>query len=156
MAEEWFKKVLAISPKNATALNYFGYSLADRGARLEEALSMIQKAVELDPYNGAYLDSLGWAYFRMNRLNLAEEYLRKAVGRLSRDPVIHMHLGDLYFKMGRMELAQREWERAREEWNRSLKPDFDTEEYARTEKKLSDLKNLLAKQRPADDHKKPD
>ncbi len=66
-AEEMFRKVLAGDPQNATALNYLGYMLADRGVKLDEALGMIKKAVDLDPSNGAYLDSLGWAYFRLGK-----------------------------------------------------------------------------------------
>src|SRR6266478_902297 len=64
-AEDMFRKVLAVDPQNATALNYLGYMLADRGVKLEEALGFIKKAVDLDPANGAYLDSLGWAYYRL-------------------------------------------------------------------------------------------
>jgi tetratricopeptide (TPR) repeat protein len=61
-AEEAFKHVLSSDPQNAVALNYLGYMLADRGVRLDEALNYVKKAIDLDPANGAYLDSLGWAY----------------------------------------------------------------------------------------------
>jgi len=81
-------------------LNYYGYMLADRGVRLEEATAMIQKAVALDPNNGAYLDSLGWAYYKQNKLAEAEENLRKAADRQSHDPTILGHLGDVYMKLG--------------------------------------------------------
>src|SRR5437870_9666163 len=77
-AEEMFRKVLSTDPDNATALNYLGYMLADRGVKLEEALNYIKKAVNLDPANGAYLDSLGWAYFRLGKYELAEDNLLKA------------------------------------------------------------------------------
>ena len=70
-AEQTFKKVLSVDPLNASASNYLGYMLADRGVRLEESVKYIQKALELDPNNGAYLDSLGWAYFKMGRYDLA-------------------------------------------------------------------------------------
>ena len=66
-AEQTFKKVLSVDPLNASASNYLGYMLADRGVRLEESVKYIQKALELEPNNGAYLDSLGWAYFKMGR-----------------------------------------------------------------------------------------
>ncbi|PYV17720.1 MAG: hypothetical protein DMG21_07550, partial [Acidobacteria bacterium] len=66
LAEESFKKILTEDPLNAAASNYLGYMLADRGVRLEESVKYIQKALELEPNNGAYLDSLGWAYFKMN------------------------------------------------------------------------------------------
>src|SRR5262249_35090610 len=78
-AEELFKKTLAVNPSSAMTLNYLGYMLADRGVRLEEAIKYVQTALEQDPNNGAYLDSLGWVYFKMNRLDLAEQYLLKAV-----------------------------------------------------------------------------
>ena len=68
LAEEAFRKVLADDPKNAMALNYLGYMLADRDTRLEEALGYIRRAVALDPQNGAYLDSLGWAYYKLGQV----------------------------------------------------------------------------------------
>ena len=105
-AEEAFHKVLADDPKNAMALNYLGYMLADRGTRLEEALGYIRRAVALDPQNGAYLDSLGWAYYKMGNYELAEENLRRAVDRMGDDPTIHEHLGELYLKTGTPEAGR--------------------------------------------------
>ena len=70
-AEQTFKRVLSVDPLNSSASNYLGYMLADRGVRLEESVKYIQKALELEPNNGAYLDSLGWAYFKMGRYDLA-------------------------------------------------------------------------------------
>ena len=67
-SEAEYRKVLAESPENAGALNDLGYMLADRNVRLNDALTMISKAIELEPNNGAYLDSLGWVYFRLGRL----------------------------------------------------------------------------------------
>src|SRR5258707_11626962 len=77
-AEEQFKKVLAVNPKNAPVLNYYGYMLGDLGIRLDEAEALVQKALKEDPYNGAYLDSLGWIYFKENKLTASETTLRKA------------------------------------------------------------------------------
>ena len=77
-AESEFKKVLAENPQSAVVLNYLGYMNADRGVRLDESLNYIKQAVSLDPTNGAYLDSLGWAYFRLGKYDLAEENLNKA------------------------------------------------------------------------------
>jgi len=77
-AEMAFKRVIAEDPQNATALNYLGYMLADRGVRLDEAIAMIKKALALDPQNGAYLDSLGWAYYKQGNYDLSEENLRRA------------------------------------------------------------------------------
>ena len=111
-AEEAFRKVLAGDPQNATALNYLGYMLADRGVKLDEALGMIKKAVDLDPSNGAYLDSLGWAYFKLGKYESAEDSLIKASQRIGTDPTVQDHLGDLYQKTGRLKLAAAHWERA--------------------------------------------
>ena len=98
------------TPTNAMTLNYLGYMLADKGSGLPEALKMIRKAVELEPMNGAYLDSLGWAYFKLGEYELAEENLRQAVERDQTDPTVHDHLGDLYEKTGRIRLAAAQWE----------------------------------------------
>jgi Flp pilus assembly protein TadD len=68
--------------------------LGDRGVKLDEALTMVQKAVQLDPQNGAYLDSLGWVYFKMGQYALAEANLRKATERMGNDPAVHDHLAE--------------------------------------------------------------
>src|ERR671935_1547634 len=120
-----FKRVLSMEPQNSMALNYLGYMLADRGVRLEEALGYIKKAVQLDPANGAYLDSLGWAYFRLGNYDIAEEQLRKASERMGSDPTVQDHLGDLYQKTGRLKLAAAHWERALEEWNKTVPAEVD-------------------------------
>jgi tetratricopeptide (TPR) repeat protein len=145
-AEQSFKRVLAQDPQNATALNYLGYMLADRGVRLEEALGYIKKAVQLDPSNGAYLDSLGWAYFKQGNYDQAEEQLRKASDRMGSDPTIQEHLGDLYQKTGRLKLAAAHWERAINEWNKTVPAEVDQEEMAKVGKKLESAKVKLARE----------
>src|SRR3981081_1675596 len=95
-AEEQFKKVVASDPEHASALNYLGYMLADQTTKLEEALGYIKRPVDLDPANGAYLDSLGWAYFRLGKYELAEDNLLKASQHMGMDPTAQDHLGDLY------------------------------------------------------------
>src|SRR5581483_7167838 len=111
-AEEAFHKVLADDPKNAMALNYLGYMLADRGTRLDEALGYIRRAVALEPQNGAYLDSLGWVYYKMGNYDLAEESLHRASERIGDDPTVQDHLGELYQRTGRLKLAATHWERS--------------------------------------------
>jgi len=143
-AEEQFKKVLAVNPKNAPVLNYYGYMLGDLGIRLDEAEALVQQALKEDPYNGAYLDSLGWIYFKENKLSASESALRKAVEREKHDATIHSHLGDLYAKMGRSELAAAEWEKSLAEWRRSLPADMEAEKVAELEKKLSQSKHRVA------------
>src|SRR5207249_9020458 len=100
-AEKAFRKALEFQKDDPAVLNYLGYMFAVRGIHLEEAEAMVQKAVQTDPTNGAYLDSLGWVYYKQNRLDRAEEYLKKAVIFVNSDPDVHDHLGDLYFKTKR-------------------------------------------------------
>jgi tetratricopeptide (TPR) repeat protein len=147
-AEEAFKQVLAGDPQNAIALNYLGYMLADRGVRLEEALNYVKKAIELDPANGAYLDSLGWAYFKLGKYDLAEQNLSKAVQRTPNDPTVQDHLGDVYQKTGRLKQAAAHWERALNEYNRSVAPDAEPSEVAKVQKKLESAKVRLAREEP--------
>jgi len=146
LAEESFRKVLADDPKNAMALNYLGYMLADRGTRVEEALGYIRRAVTLDPQNGAYLDSLGWAYYRLGNYDLAEENLRRASERIGNDPTVHQHLGELYQKTGRLKLATIHFERALEEWNKTVPAEVDTDDVAKVQKELETARVKLAKQ----------
>lgn len=145
-AEAEFKKILAVNPQSAATLNYLGYMNADRGVELEESLNYIKTAVSLDPTNGAYLDSLGWAYFKLGKYDLAEENLSKASMRMASDPTVQDHLGDLYQKTGRLKLAAAHWERAVEEWNKTIPPEVDTDLFAATQKKLDAAKVRLAKE----------
>ena len=90
----------------------FGYHMAERGEKLEEALAMIQRAVNADPSNRSYLDSLGWAYFKLGRLDEAERYLTRAAEGGNKSPAVFEHLGDLYDKQGRREEAIGAWQKA--------------------------------------------
>ena len=83
--------------------------LADRGVRLDEAADMLRRALELDPTNAAYLDSMGWIFYKQNNLTQAESYLRKAVDRDSHDPTMLSHLGDVLAKSGHADQAAVEW-----------------------------------------------
>jgi tetratricopeptide (TPR) repeat protein len=148
-AEEEFKKVVASDPEHASALNYLGYMLADQNTKLEEALGYIKRAVDLDPANGAYLDSLGWAYFRLGKYELAEDNLLKASQKINTDPTVLDHLGDLYQKTGRLKLAATNWERALTEWNRTIAAEVDPADVARVQKKLDSAKMKLAKEEGA-------
>jgi tetratricopeptide (TPR) repeat protein len=145
-AEAEFKKVLAANPQSAVTLNYLGYMNADRGVQLEESLNYIKIAVSLDPTNGAYLDSLGWAYFKLGKYDLAEENLNKASLRMGSDPTVQDHLGDLFQKTGRLRLAAAHWERAVEEWNKTVPAEVDTDLLVATQTKLDAAKVRLAKE----------
>lgn len=150
LAEQYFEKVLQLNARNSGALNYYGYMLAERGVRLEEAVSLIQRALAEEPHNGAYLDSLGWAYYKLGRLTEAEEQLRRAVERSGHDPTIREHLGDVYAKMGRHEEAHQQWDRALVEWKRSSPAEYEADKVAAVEKKLRDSKSRLAQQKSAE------
>jgi tetratricopeptide (TPR) repeat protein len=145
-AEAEFKKVLAANPQSAVTLNYLGYMNADRGVQLEESLNYIKLAVSLDPTNGAYLDSLGWAYFKLGKFDLAEENLNKAALRMGSDPTVQDHLGDLFQKTGRLKLAAAHWERAVEEWNKTVPAEIDGDLLLAAQKKLDAAKVRLAKE----------
>jgi tetratricopeptide (TPR) repeat protein len=149
-AEAEFRRALEVNPKSAPVLNYYGYMLADKGLRLEEAVALIRRALDEEPYNGAYLDSLGWAYFKMNRLAEAEEFLRRAAERSPSDPEIRDHLGDLYAKSGRPAAGVAEWERALAEWHRALPAEYEAEKVAATETKLRNAKQELARKPKAE------
>jgi len=120
-ADSEFRKVLAVTPPTdpqaAATLNYLGYMNADRGVKLEESLNYIKQALTFEPNNGAYLDSLGWAYFKLGKYDMAEENLNKAAVHMGSDPTVQEHLGDLYQKTGRLKLAASHWDRAVQEWN---------------------------------------
>jgi tetratricopeptide (TPR) repeat protein len=148
-AEEEFKKALAADPKNAFVLNYYGYMLGDLGQRLDEAEALVQRALKEEPYNGGYLDSLGWIYYKQNKLTAAEATLRKAIERESHDPTIHSHLGDVYSKSGRADLAAAEWEKSLTEWRRALPADLETDKVAEIEKNLAQTKHRVAQKSTA-------
>ena len=155
-AEQAFRQVLEIDPDSAMALNYLGYMLADKGMKLQEALKMIRKAVDLEPWNGAYLDSLGWTYFKLGDFELAEENLGKAVDRTQTDPTVHMHLGDLYEKTGRIRLAATQWQMSLDQFAKSSPADFEQSDVSRVQKKLDSARTKLAKQDTTVDPTKPE
>jgi tetratricopeptide (TPR) repeat protein len=145
-AEREFRRVLEMNPKNASALNYLGYMFADRNVRLPEALDLIRQAVDLDPNNGAYLDSLGWVYYRTGDLDKAEQYLRSAIERFSKDPTVHDHLGDVYAKQGNLKDAISHWEKSLAEWQNTPPTESDPAEIAKVQKKLESAKVRLARE----------
>lgn len=149
-AERQFRKVLEANPNNAEVLNNFGYMLADRGVRLEEATTMLQRALTEAPNSGAFLDSLGWAYYKQNKLAEAEEYLRKAVDREGRDPTILSHLAAVYLKLGQNERAAGLFERSLAEWQKVLPADYEADKANEVEAQLKSLKRRLAQKSPAE------
>jgi tetratricopeptide (TPR) repeat protein len=109
--EKLLRKLIADEPENANALNALGYSLADRGEKLPEALGLIGKALELDPKSPYIQDSMGWVLYRMGRLDAAQAALEKAWKTLP-DPEIAAHLGEVLWKSGKQAEALKLWDQA--------------------------------------------
>lgn len=111
-AEATLREILKASPGNPIALNNLGYFLLERNERFNEALGLIQKALVVEPDNPSYLDSLGWAYFKLGKYAEAEKYLLEA-GRLDTDSsTIQEHIGDVYQKQNKLPAAKTAWEKA--------------------------------------------
>jgi tetratricopeptide (TPR) repeat protein len=119
-AESDFKEALVLSPDESLVLNYLGYSWVDQGSNLKQAMDYIRKAVKLKPDDGYYVDSLGWAYYRLGNLPAAVENLEHAVELKPDDPIINDHLGDAYWKVGRTLEAKYQWQQSL-----TLKPEQD-------------------------------
>jgi tetratricopeptide (TPR) repeat protein len=124
---------VASDPLNAPVLNSLGYTLADRGERLPEAISYIERALKVEPDNPSYVDSLGWALFKQGRIDEAEPHLRKAAHALPENSVIQNHHGDALARQGR-------YQEAVEAWDRALKGDGDDIDRAVVEKKIRDAR----------------
>ncbi len=146
LAEQAFRQVLQQDPNNSMTLNYLGYMMADRNVHLEEALTLVKKALDLDPQNYNYIDSLGWVYFKLGNYDQAEENLRRAADKSPNDATIQDHLGELYARTNRFKLAAAHWEHALDEWNKSVPGDVDQMDVARVTKKLESTKVKLAQQ----------
>jgi predicted Zn-dependent protease len=131
-AEKVFQTILEKHPDNTQTLNYLGYMWAEGGVNLERAQTMLQKAVAAEPRNGAYIDSLGWVYFRQGKLDLAEKYLTDATRLLPRDATVHEHLGDVLAKRG-------EVVRALDLYRAALKLEPEAKDEAKLRSKIADL-----------------
>ncbi|MFQ5562681.1 MAG: tetratricopeptide repeat protein [Parvularculaceae bacterium] len=113
-AEADLKRAVEIAPEEETALNYLGYSWAERGVNLEKAFDLIEKAVSLRPGSGAITDSLGWAHYQLGNYEEAVIQLERAAAMEPADPTITDHLGDVYWRLGRKLEARYQWMRALE------------------------------------------
>jgi tetratricopeptide (TPR) repeat protein len=111
-AETAFRQVIAQEPEHGPALNYLGYMLAERGERLTESVDLIKRALQTEPDNGSYLDSLGWAYFKDGKFDLALDPLKRAADQLLTNSVVQDHYGDVLFRLGRFDEAIAAWSRA--------------------------------------------
>jgi Tfp pilus assembly protein PilF len=133
-----FRQVLAKDPGHAPTLNYLGYTMVEHGGRIGEGVALIKRAVAADPHNGAYLDSLGGGYVKLNQLDLAEPNLRAAAAQLPLDSVVQDHWGDFLARRGR-------YADAVEAWRRALAGDGEQIERPALERKIRDALNKSAK-----------
>ncbi|HVV26700.1 MAG TPA: tetratricopeptide repeat protein [Rhizomicrobium sp.] len=103
---------LKLAPDQPELLNYLGYSWVDRGRNISEALTMLEKARALRPYDGYIVDSVGWAYYRLGRYDEAAKTLEAAVLLVPGDATINDHLGDALWRAGRRIDARFQWNHA--------------------------------------------
>lgn len=113
-AADLLRKSIALDPANAAeAYNYLGYMWADHNMHLDEAEEMIRHALEIEPNNGSYLDSLGWVEFRKGNFDQALADLLRAAKNIERDdPIVFEHVGDIYLKLDRVSEALGSWQKA--------------------------------------------
>jgi tetratricopeptide (TPR) repeat protein len=135
-AEAAFRKLIARDPENAAALNYLGYMFAERGERLDESVDLLKRALQIEPHNGSFLDSIGWAYFKSGKLDLAEENLRRAADQLPANSVVQDHYGDLLSRLGRHDAAI-------EAWTRALEGDGDSIDRGDIDRKIRSARQKL-------------
>ncbi len=108
--EETLRTTLVYFPQSHIAMNFLAYLWAEENTNLEEAYALSQKSLALDPGNGAYLDTLGWIYYRKGQLDLALDYLNQAQDVLGPDPEIILHFGDVHDAKGNREKALAYWQ----------------------------------------------
>ncbi len=132
-AEKELRRLLQRDPRNANALNSLGYMFASRGVRGSEAVELAQRAVDLEPDNPAYLDTLGWALFKIGKVDEAHPPLSRAAGALVGSSVIQEHHGDVLARRGQSAEAIKAWERA-------LAGDGESIDLAAVEKKIQDAR----------------
>jgi tetratricopeptide (TPR) repeat protein len=130
--------ILEGAPDDAEAMNFVGYSWAEKGERLDEAENLVRRAVDLDPDNGSYLDSLGWVLFQRGDVQGAISTLERAEALTGPEPTILEHLGDAYRRSGREGDATKAWRRALQVLDEGAEPDLPGQR-AGIEKKLRDL-----------------
>ena len=116
-----YNSALKIYPDNDLLMNNYSYSLSERDIELDKALSLAKKAVAAQPENGAYLDTIGWIYYKLGNYELALEFIKQSLENREESPVVIEHLGDVYLKLGYPDEAKIYWRRA-------LQMDTDNEE----------------------------
>lgn len=109
-----FKKVLSLQPHDAVAANYLGYMWAEKGLNLDSAQILIEQALDIDPGNGAYLDSYAWVLYRRGEYERAYEFMKMALEHIENDPVVLEHFGDILERLDRPDAALEAYRRAQE------------------------------------------
>jgi tetratricopeptide (TPR) repeat protein len=145
LAEAEFRKVLGLVPDHIPTLNYLGYMLTDRNVRVNEALGMIEKVVAREPNNGAYLDSLGWAYYRLGRYSQAEEQIKRAVELAPGDATMNAHYAEALMQQKKIKEAVAAWEEALKQWQASAPAEKDQAEIDKVRNKLDQARKQLAR-----------
>ena len=129
------RKAIKLTPNNAAALKYLGYTRAEQGIMLDDAEQLIRRALAIEPNEGFYIDSLGWVYYQRGDYSKAIEHLERAVELIDADPTLIEHLGDAYTKLGRTSDARRLYEEA-------IKNSSEQSQMDRIGEKIKDLTRL--------------
>jgi len=135
-AEKVLRGMLAADPTNADAINFLGYMLANNNDRLDEAIRLVNQALQKDPGNGAYLDSLGWAYFKKGNLDDAEKYLTQAIAKMPKNAEVLEHMGDLHARRSR-------WQQAIDVWSQALEGEGAGASKEEIQKKIENARGKL-------------
>jgi tetratricopeptide (TPR) repeat protein len=130
------KRAIELNPQNAAALNYLGYTWAEMGIQLDEAESLVQRALKIEPNDGFYIDSLGWVYYQKGDYTKAVEQLERAVEITVDDPTIIEHLGDAYEKAGKKD-------RALASYRDAIKKSKEDEQIKRVREKIQRLEKKV-------------
>jgi Flp pilus assembly protein TadD len=136
------RKTIELKPDHADALNYLGYSFAEKGENLDEAIRLIKRALLIKPDSGYILDSLAWAYYQKGMLNEALEVMKKAVAKMDKDPVMREHYGDIYLKLSDKDKARLQWFKSLEldPKNQKLREKFKEAGFGNPDDLLKDVK----------------
>ncbi|MGR3520884.1 MAG: tetratricopeptide repeat protein [Roseovarius sp.] len=130
-AEADFRRALELNPDHPQVLNYLGYTMVEKGVKLDEALGMIERAVAARPESGYIVDSLGWVLYRLGRYDEAADQMERAAELMPTDPVVNDHLGDVLWAVGRKTEARFQWKRALSLHKTTPSPDLDAERVRR-------------------------
>jgi Tfp pilus assembly protein PilF len=122
-SDSLYERALTLDPKSPLLMNNYGYSLAERGLQLDRALRMSLQAIEAEPNNDSYLDTVGWVYFRLGKYDEAMKYISKAISVGGASATVYEHMGDIHYKLGDKKKAEDFWKQSLEmnSANQSLK-----------------------------------